>query len=52
MKTTDYKKFSVLIDFGGKCVRFSDLVAVSIDAAMADIISAYGECKLIQWGVR
>lgn len=48
--TTKYGKFNLVVDFGGKCIFFCDLVAVSVDAALADIVAAYGECLLVQWG--
>ena len=47
---TQYGRFNVTVSFGGHYEFFRGLVAVSREAALADIVAAYGECELIQWG--
>ncbi len=47
-----YRTFRLLVTFDAQVIRqprMFEIVAVSKDAALADIVSAYGECTLIQW---
>lgn len=46
-----YKTFAVIASFDGSYL-FLDVVAVDIAAAIADVTAAYGDFKLIQWGIR
>lgn len=50
MKTPTYSKFNLIVDFGNGFEFFRDIVAVDIDAAFTDVVAAYGEGTLIQWG--
>lgn len=45
-----YGKFNLVVDFGGSFKFFYGLTAVSVEAALADIVAAYGECVLVQHG--
>ncbi len=45
-----YSAFNLIVDFGNGFEFFRGIVAVDIAAALADIVAAYGECTLIQWG--
>jgi hypothetical protein len=46
-----YQNFSLLLADGDFAFRV-EIVAVSLDAAKADIHAAYGDVRLVQWGVR
>jgi hypothetical protein len=50
MNTTRYGKFNLVVDFGGKVEFFYRLVAVDLEAALADVVAAYGDCTVVQWG--
>lgn len=45
---TTYKTFRLLCRIEDSA-RFFDVIAISKDAAMADIVAAYGPLELIQW---
>lgn len=46
-----YATFSLLIA-DGDFSRWIDVPAISIDAAKADVIAAYGDVRIVQWSVR
>jgi hypothetical protein len=46
-----YETFSLLIA-DGDFSRWIDVPAVSIEAAKADVVAAYGEIRIVQWSVR
>lgn len=51
MKTTQaYGKYNVTVRFGSTVRFFYGLVAISAEAALADIVAAYGDCALVQYG--
>ena len=50
MNTTRYGKFNLMVRFGSKVEFFYGLVAVDLDAALADVTAAYGNGELVQWG--
>jgi hypothetical protein len=46
-----YRTYSILIadaDFS----RWVDVCAVSEDAAIADVVAAYGNVRVVQWGCK
>ena len=43
-----YKTFYLMVSFDGICGKDFYVVAVSPEAALADIQEAYGECILLQ----
>ena len=50
MKNVSYSKFNLVVRYGSAVKFFRALVAVSLDAAFADVTAAYGEGELVQWG--
>ena len=46
-----YATFSLLIT-DGDFSRWIEVPAVSIEAAKADVIAAYGDVRVVQWSVR
>lgn len=46
-----YQIYSLLI-VAGTFSRWIEVSAISIDAAKADIIEAYGEIQVLQWSVK
>jgi hypothetical protein len=43
-----YATYRLLVNLGGK-VRHLEIVAISKDAALADVVAAYGDVQLIQY---
>lgn len=50
MTTKTYRAFNLIVDIAGHRTFFLGLVAVDVNAALADVIAAYGEGELVQWG--
>lgn len=46
-----YRTYSLLIA-DGDFSRWIDVAAVSVEAAKADVFAAYGDIRIIQWGVK
>lgn len=44
-----YVAFNLVVSFGGH-FEFLRIVAVDVDSALADVVAAYGDCELVQWG--
>lgn len=46
-----YSTFSLLIA-DGDFSRWIEVSAVSVEAAKADVVAAYGDVRIVQWSVR
>ena len=46
-----YQTYSLLI-VDGSFSLWIEVAAISIEAAKADVISAYGEIKILQWNAK
>lgn len=44
-----YGAFNLVVSFDGH-YKFLRITAVDVDAALADVVAAFGECELVQWG--
>lgn len=44
----EYKKFELLVDFGGEC-KYVTVVAVEIQSAKSDIAEAFYNARVVSW---